>query len=212
MADAIAAFGGDPAALEAARRDRRTCSATSRSTSSRARSSRPRTCPSGSSRHRGPDPRAGRLHGRGGPRRHRADGAAPRRPGAARRVIVAVEARGRAVDGLVATVGEATVAPGASNVIPGRVALQRRRPPPRRRVRGAGVAALAPASGRSRRGAVSPRLDGGQTTRRGRRRAAPGPLGALETPATHTGVRAQRLAERRRPRRLASSPALCAAA
>jgi len=37
--------------------------------------------------------------------------------------IGAVEARGRAVDGLVATVGEATVAPGASNVIPGRVAL-----------------------------------------------------------------------------------------
>jgi allantoate deiminase len=37
--------------------------------------------------------------------------------------IGAVEARGRAAEGLVATVGEAAVAPGASNVIPGRVAL-----------------------------------------------------------------------------------------
>jgi allantoate deiminase len=37
--------------------------------------------------------------------------------------IGAVEARGRAVEGLVATIGEAAVAPGASNVIPGRAAL-----------------------------------------------------------------------------------------
>jgi allantoate deiminase len=37
--------------------------------------------------------------------------------------IGATEARGRAVEGLLATIGEAVVAPGASNVIPGRVAL-----------------------------------------------------------------------------------------
>ena len=37
--------------------------------------------------------------------------------------ILAVEALGRATDGLVATVGEARVEPGAGNVIPGRVAL-----------------------------------------------------------------------------------------
>jgi hydantoinase/carbamoylase family amidase len=37
--------------------------------------------------------------------------------------IGAAEAHARSVDGLVATVGEATVAPGTSNVIPGRVAL-----------------------------------------------------------------------------------------
>ena len=42
---------------------------------------------------------------------------------AAAESIGAVEARARAVDGLVATVGELAVEPGASNVIPGRAAL-----------------------------------------------------------------------------------------
>ena len=37
--------------------------------------------------------------------------------------IAAVESHARGVDGLVATIGEATVAPGASNVIPGRVGM-----------------------------------------------------------------------------------------
>ncbi len=37
--------------------------------------------------------------------------------------IAAVEGHARGVDGLVATIGEATVAPGASNVIPGRVGM-----------------------------------------------------------------------------------------
>jgi allantoate deiminase len=42
---------------------------------------------------------------------------------AAARFVVAVEARAAAVDGLVATVGELTVAPGAGNVIPGHATL-----------------------------------------------------------------------------------------
>jgi allantoate deiminase len=43
--------------------------------------------------------------------------------GAAARFVTAVEAHAAAGDGLVATVGELAVAPGASNVIPGRVTL-----------------------------------------------------------------------------------------
>src|SRR6478672_3608064 len=124
MADAIAAFGGDPAALETARRD-------------------PADLLGYVEVHieQGPvleaeDLPVGVVTGIAG--RTRAEvvftgvaGHAGTVPMALRRDalagaaewIGAVEARGRAVEGLVATVGEATVAPGASNVIPGRVAL-----------------------------------------------------------------------------------------
>jgi allantoate deiminase len=124
MADAIAAFGGDPGGLAAARRD-------------------PTDVLGYVEVHieQGPvleaeDLPVGVVTGIAGQTRAEVEfagvaGHAGTVPMALRRDalaaaaewIGAVEARGRAVDGLVATVGEVAVAPGASNVIPGRATL-----------------------------------------------------------------------------------------
>jgi hydantoinase/carbamoylase family amidase len=124
MADAIAAFGGDPAALDAARRDPADLLGYVEVhieqgpvleaeglpvgvVTGIAGQTRAEVVFTGVAGHAGTVPMALRRDALAG----------------AAEWIGAVEARGRAVDGLVATVGEATVAPGASNVIPGRVAL-----------------------------------------------------------------------------------------
>ena len=127
---------------------RRTCSATSRSTSSRARCSRPRTCPSASSpRSPGQTRCRGRLHGRRratpGPCRWRC--AATRWRRAAEWIVRRRGARAREPTASSPPSARSTVAPGASNVIPGRVDAEPRRPPPRRRgPRGRGRASCAP--------------------------------------------------------------------
>jgi len=124
MADALAAFGGDPAALETARRDPADLLGYVEVhieqgpvleaedlpvgvVTGIAGQTRAEVVFTGVAAHAGTVPMALRRDALAG----------------AAEWIGAVEARGRAVDGLVATVGEATVAPGASNVIPGRVAL-----------------------------------------------------------------------------------------
>ena len=124
MADALAAFGGDPAALETARRDPADLLGYVEVhieqgpvleaedlpvgvVTGIAGQTRAEVVFTGAAAHAGTVPMALRRDALAG----------------AAEWIGAVEARGRAVDGLVATVGEATVAPGASNVIPGRVAL-----------------------------------------------------------------------------------------
>jgi allantoate deiminase len=124
MADAIAAFGGDPAALDGARRDRGDLLGYVEVhieqgpvleaedlpvgvVTGIAGQTRAEVAFTGVAGHAGTVPMALRR-----------DALA-----AAAELVGAVEARARAVDGLVATVGELTVEPGASNVIPGRTAL-----------------------------------------------------------------------------------------
>jgi len=193
MADAIAAFGGDPAALEAARRD-------------------PADLLGYVEVHieQGPvleaeDLPVGIVTGIAG--RTRAEvvftgvaGHAGTVPMALRRDalagaaewIGAVEARGRAVEGLVATVGEATVAPGASNVIPGRVALSLDVRHPDDAVRDAAVADL---RARAEEIAAARGLHAAWTEVQVMPAVAcsPGLTRVLETAVADTGVRVARL-------------------
>ena len=107
--------------------------------------------------------------------------------------IAAVEGRARGVDGLVATVGEATVAPGASNVIPGRVGLSLDVRHLDDAARVAAVAALRERAARDRR---RTRARGDVERRAGRRRRSPcsEPLTrALEAAVAAAGVRVLRL-------------------
>jgi allantoate deiminase len=122
MADAIAAFGGDPAALDGARRDRGDLLGYVEVhieqgpvleaedlpvgvVTGIAGQTRAEVAFTGVAGHAGTVPMALRRDALAG----------------AAELVTAAEAR--ATDGLVATVGELTVEPGASNVIPGRVAL-----------------------------------------------------------------------------------------
>jgi hydantoinase/carbamoylase family amidase len=124
MADALAAFGGDPAALETARRDPADLlgyvevhieqgpvleaeNLPVGVVTGIAGRTRAELVFTGFAGHAGPVPMTLRRDALAG----------------AAEWIGAAEAHARSVDGLVATVGEATVAPGTSNVIPGRVAL-----------------------------------------------------------------------------------------
>ena len=116
--------------------------------------------------------------------------------------IAAVEAAGRGTAGLVATVGELDVDPGAANVVPGRRrGLARRAPRRRRRPRGRRAGAARPRGGGGRgarrrgrlggragdaRRALRPRPDRSAGGRRGvrhrRRRPAPGQRRRATTP------------------------------
>src|SRR3954469_21300798 len=124
MADAIAAFGGDPAALATARRDTGDLLGYVEVhieqgpvleaedlpvgvVTGIAGQTRAEVAFSGVAGHAGTVPMALRRAA----------------PAAAAELVGAVEARARAVDGLVATVGELAVEPGASTVIPGRAVL-----------------------------------------------------------------------------------------
>ena len=193
MADALAAFGGDPAALETARRD-------------------PADLLGYVEVHieQGPvleaeDLPVGVVTGIAG--RTRAElvftgvaGHAGTVPMALRRDalagaaewIGAVEARGRAVDGLVATVGEATVAPGASNVIPGRVALSLDVRHPDDALRDASVADLR-ARAEEVAGARGLHAAWTEVQATGAVTCSPGLARALETAVEDTGVRVVRL-------------------
>ena len=117
----------------------RTCSPTSRSTSSRGRCSSGWSCRSAwSRRSRGRAGSASSCTGEAGHAGTVPD-ARTRRDAlcAAAELILAVEATGRETAGLVATVGELDARPGAGNVVPGAVRPQPRRPPRgRRRARG----------------------------------------------------------------------------
>ena len=106
--------------------------------------------------------------------------------------IGAVEARGRAVDGLVATVGEATVAPGASNVIPGRVALSLDVRHPDDALRDASVADLR-ARAEEVAGARGLHAAWTEVQATGAVTCSPGLARALETAVEDTGVRVVRL-------------------
>jgi allantoate deiminase len=124
MADAIAAFGGDPHALAAARRDPADLLGYVEVHIEQGPVLEAEDLPVGvvtgiAGQTRGEVVFTG-LAGHAGtvPMALRRDALA-----AAAEWIGAVEAHARAVEGLVATVGEAAVAPGASNVIPGRVTL-----------------------------------------------------------------------------------------
>ena len=193
MADAIAAFGGDPAALETARRDPADLLGYVEVhieqgpvleaedlpvgvVTGIAGQTRADVVFTGVAAHAGTVPMALRRDALAG----------------AAEWIGAVEARGRAVDGLVATVGEATVTPGASNVIPGRVALSLDVRHPDDAVRDAAVADLRTraeevAGARSLHAAWTEVQATGAVT------CAPGLSRALETAIEDTGVRLVRL-------------------
>ena len=106
--------------------------------------------------------------------------------------IGAAEAHARSVDGLVATVGEATVAPGTSNVIPGRVALSVDVRHLDDAVREAEVAAL---RARAEEIAAERSLHAAWTEVQTTAAVAcsPGLTGALERAVADTGVRVARL-------------------
>ena len=124
MADAIAAFGGDPAALDGAQRDRDDLLGYVEVHIEQGPVLEAEDLPVGVVTGIAGQTRAEvaftGVAGHAGtvPMPLRRDALA-----AAAELVGAVEARARAVDGLVATVGELTVEPGASNVIPGRAAL-----------------------------------------------------------------------------------------
>jgi allantoate deiminase len=124
MADAIAAFGGDPAALDGARRDRGDLLGYVEVHIEQGPVLEAEDLPVGVVTGIAGQTRAevafSGVAGHAGtvPMPLRRDALA-----AAAGLVGAIEARGRAVDGLVATVGELTVEPGTSNVIPGRATL-----------------------------------------------------------------------------------------
>ena len=193
MADAIAAFGGDPAALETARRDPADLLGYVEVhieqgpvleaedlpvgvVTGIAGQTRADVVFTGVAAHAGTVPMALRRDALAG----------------AAEWIGAVEARGRAVDGLVATVGEATVTPGASNVVPGRVALSLDVRHPDDAVRDAAFADLRTraeevAGARSLHAAWTEVQATSAVT------CAPGLSRALETAVEATGVRLVRL-------------------
>jgi len=193
MADALAAFGGDPAALETARRDPADLLGYVEVhieqgpvleaedlpvgvVTGIAGQTRAEVVFTGAAAHAGTVPMALRRDALAG----------------AAEWIGAVEARGRAVDGLVATVGEATVAPGASNVIPGRVALSVDVRHLDDAVREAEVAAL---RARAEEIAAERSLHAAWTEVQTTAAVAcsPGLTGALERAVADTGVRVARL-------------------
>ena len=124
MADAIAAFDGDPGALDSARRDRADLRGYVEVHIEQGPVLEAEDLPVGVVTGIAGQTRAEvRFEGVAGhagtvPMALRRDALA-----AAAELVGAVEAHARAVDGLVATVGELAVAPGASNVIPGRATL-----------------------------------------------------------------------------------------
>jgi allantoate deiminase len=193
MADALAAFGGDPAALETARRDPADLLGYVEVhieqgpvleaedlpvgvVTGIAGQTRAEVVFTGAAAHAGTVPMALRRDALAG----------------AAEWIGAVEARGRAVDGLVATVGEATVAPGASNVIPGRVALSLDVRHPDDALRDASVADLR-ARAEEVAGARGLHAAWTEVQATGAVTCSPGLARALETAVEDTGVRVVRL-------------------
>ena len=193
MADALAAFGGDPAALETARRDPADLLGYVEVhieqgpvleaedlpvgvVTGIAGQTRAEVVFTGVAAHAGTVPMALRRDALAG----------------AAEWIGAVEARGRAVDGLVATVGEATVAPGASNVIPGRVALSLDVRHPDDALRDASVADLR-ARAEEVAGARGLHAAWTEVQATGAVTCSPGLARALETAVEDTGVRVVRL-------------------
>ena len=193
MADALAAFGGDPAALETARRDPADLLGYVEVhieqgpvleaedlpvgvVTGIAGQTRAEVVFTGVAAHAGTVPMALRRDALAG----------------AAEWIGAVEARGRAVDGLVATVGEATVAPGASNVIPGRVALSLDVRHPDDALRDASVADLR-ARAEEVAGARGLHAAWTEVQATGVVTCSPGLARALETAVEDTGVRVVRL-------------------
>jgi len=193
MADALAAFGGDPAALETARRDPADLLGYVEVhieqgpvleaedlpvgvVTGIAGQTRAELVFTGAAAHAGTVPMALRRDALAG----------------AAEWIGAVEARGRAVDGLVATVGEATVAPGASNVIPGRVALSLDVRHPDDALRDASVADLR-ARAEEVAGARGLHAAWTEVQATGAVTCSPGLARALETAVEDTGVRVVRL-------------------
>jgi len=193
MADALAAFGGDPAALETARRDPADLLGYVEVhieqgpvleaedlpvgvVTGIAGQTRAEVVFTGAAAHAGTVPMALRRDALAG----------------AAEWIGAVEARGRAVDGLVATVGEATVAPGASNVIPGRVALSLDVRHPDDALRDASVADLR-ARAEEVAGARGLHAAWTEVQATGAVTCSPGLARALGTAVEDTGVRVVRL-------------------
>ena len=213
MADAIAAFGGDPAALGAARRDPTDLLGyvevhieqgpvleaedlpVGVVTGIRA-SARAEIVFTGFAGHAGTVPMA--------------RAATPSRRAA--EWIGAVEARGGAVDGLVATVGELDGRPGREQRHPGPRGAEPRRPPPRRRgPRGRGRRPARPRGGDRRRARPARRWDGGADDAR---RRVLGRADARARDRRRRRGRARRApAERRGPRRArswrGSAPSRC---
>ena len=192
-ADSIAAFGGDPAALETARRDPADLLGYVEVhieqgpvleaedlpvgvVTGIAGQTRADVVFTGVAAHAGTVPMALRRDALAG----------------AAEWIGAVEARGRAVDGLVATVGEATVTPGASNVIPGRVALSLDVRHPDDAVRDAAVADLL-RPGAEVGGARGLHAAWTEVQATGAVTCSPGLSRALETAVEAMGVRVVRL-------------------